>query len=264
MEAPGLGTPAGSVGPVEPTPPSPGWHPDPSGRFDYRYYNGERWTHDVSLDGQRFVEPTGPPPAPQFVQQDPANRRGFALASFCVALASFLLAWLPFVFVLGILGAITALVFGFIARGRIRRMEASGKGFATAGLLLSVAALLASIAGFAFTRVVLRELDDYLEPGPYEARIDSCDLDQRLVTLDGSITNLDDEQRSYNITVEYTIDGRRIELDVAKVREVDPGATESFGTTAFVDVDELTTDDGQTAEVECSIETVTGPTLFAP
>ena len=241
---------------MEPAPPSAGWHPDPTGRFDFRYYNGQRWTSDVSVAGQRFVEPAGTAPATNL---DPAYRRGLSLASFCVALVSFVLAWLPFVFVLGILGAITALVFGVVARGRIRRQQAGGKGFVTAGMVLSVAALLASVAGFALTRVVVRELDDYLEPGPYEARIVECNLDARLVTLEGSITNLDDEERSYTVTVEYRLDDRRLGLDIAKVGDVSTGDTATFITSTFVDVDDVGAD-----SVDCSIQTVTGPALFSP
>ncbi|MBK8333056.1 MAG: DUF2510 domain-containing protein [Acidimicrobiaceae bacterium] len=37
-----------------------GWHPDPTGRFEFRYYNGQRWTADVSLNGQRFIDEVAP------------------------------------------------------------------------------------------------------------------------------------------------------------------------------------------------------------
>ena len=36
-----------------------GWYPDPLGRFDHRWYDGARWTADVSLDGVRRVDPAG-------------------------------------------------------------------------------------------------------------------------------------------------------------------------------------------------------------
>lgn len=46
-----------------------GWFPDPLGRYDHRWYNGTAWTADVSVDGQRYVDPlpltpTGPSPVP--------------------------------------------------------------------------------------------------------------------------------------------------------------------------------------------------------
>jgi hypothetical protein len=251
---------AGSVGPVEPTPPSAGWHPDPSGRYDFRYYNGQRWTSDVSVAGQRFVEPSVAPamsPVPQF---DPANRRGLALASFCVGLSSLLVAWLPFVFVLGIVGAIVAVVLGCIARGRIRRNEAGGQGFVTAGLLLAVAALAASVLGFMFTRVVLRELDHFFErrASTTSASTD-CNVNDRLATVEGSITNLDDEQRSYTIFVSYRDGDELLDTDQTVVRSVAPGATATFVASEFVDAD-----DADSTDLICSIETVTGPALFTP
>ena len=68
--------------------PAAGWNPDPTGRHEYRYWDGDRWTDDVSdtgvtsvdpVDGapsiggeptamvdptQRFGAPTGPQPGP--------------------------------------------------------------------------------------------------------------------------------------------------------------------------------------------------------
>jgi len=33
------------------------WHPDPSGRFEHRYWDGSRWTNTVSRGGQQMVDP---------------------------------------------------------------------------------------------------------------------------------------------------------------------------------------------------------------
>ncbi len=40
-------------------PPVAGWQPDPSGRHDYRYWDGAAWTDDVSDNGQTSVDPMG-------------------------------------------------------------------------------------------------------------------------------------------------------------------------------------------------------------
>ncbi len=43
----------------EPAPrvlPPPGWHPDPSGRFHYRWWDGTMWTSQVSLSGQHLID----------------------------------------------------------------------------------------------------------------------------------------------------------------------------------------------------------------
>lgn len=34
----------------------PAWHPDPSGRFHYRWWDGHQWTSQVSIDGQLVVD----------------------------------------------------------------------------------------------------------------------------------------------------------------------------------------------------------------
>jgi len=44
---------------AEPAPqvlPPPGWHPDPSGRFHYRWWDGTVWTSQVSLSGQHLID----------------------------------------------------------------------------------------------------------------------------------------------------------------------------------------------------------------
>jgi len=35
----------------------PGWHPDPSGRFEARYFDGIRWTEHVTRDGTPGIDP---------------------------------------------------------------------------------------------------------------------------------------------------------------------------------------------------------------
>ena len=37
----------------------PMWHPDPSGRFEYRWWDGQRWTSSVSRGGVQLEDPTG-------------------------------------------------------------------------------------------------------------------------------------------------------------------------------------------------------------
>ena len=34
----------------------PAWHPDPSGRFHYRWWDGSQWTSQVSTDGKHLVD----------------------------------------------------------------------------------------------------------------------------------------------------------------------------------------------------------------
>lgn len=253
---------------MEPAPAPAGWHPDPYGRYEFRYFNGQRWTSDVSVDGQRFVDPGMPgavQPAfaphgswpPGWAPQLPGDRpptRGFALAAFWVGLSSFVFGWVPFVFVLAALGAITALVFGLLALGRVRSGQGTGRGFAIAGLVLGVAALGACVAGLAFTRAVVRELDAYLDVGEHQAQIDTCTVTDGLVRADGSITNQDTLERTYTIVIGYRSGSELLDSDQVSVPLVAAGETATFHASAFVSDDPIT----------CTIESVSGPIPFDP
>jgi hypothetical protein len=48
--------PAPSAEPAPRVLPPPGWHPDPSGRFHYRWWDGTMWTSQVSLNGQHLID----------------------------------------------------------------------------------------------------------------------------------------------------------------------------------------------------------------
>jgi hypothetical protein len=45
-------------------PGEPGWHPDPLGRFDHRYFDGRQWTDQVSTGGVVSTDPVTQSPAP--------------------------------------------------------------------------------------------------------------------------------------------------------------------------------------------------------
>lgn len=34
-----------------------GWHPDPSGRFEHRWHDGQNWTSNVATRGQQYDDP---------------------------------------------------------------------------------------------------------------------------------------------------------------------------------------------------------------
>ncbi|MGH9290775.1 MAG: DUF2510 domain-containing protein [Acidimicrobiales bacterium] len=44
--------------------PAPGWHPDPTSRHQYRYWDGARWTDDVADGGVASTDALGEPEAP--------------------------------------------------------------------------------------------------------------------------------------------------------------------------------------------------------
>jgi hypothetical protein len=48
---------AGTVAANPAAVPAPGWFPDPAGRFDHRWWDGERWTETVSRNGSTTTDP---------------------------------------------------------------------------------------------------------------------------------------------------------------------------------------------------------------
>lgn len=231
---------------MQPFPSSPGnaagWYPDPAGQFEYRWFNGERWTADVSTHGQRFVDPRSLAPAPY--SYPPTNlplagrtpKRGLAVASFVLGLSALATAWLPFVFVLAGIAAVLGFVFGLLALGRVRRGEGGGGNLAGWGIAASVAAAALCVVGFFLTRDVIRELDRLFDPGPYATTVDRCDTNNGLITFDGRIENLDDVYHDYTVFVRFT-DGADdlLEFDTVTVRRVPPGESGALHATAFAD-----------------------------
>jgi uncharacterized protein YxjI len=48
----------------------PAWHADPFGRFESRYWDGERWTEHVSRAGQALVDPPLPTVTVRYAEDD--------------------------------------------------------------------------------------------------------------------------------------------------------------------------------------------------
>ena len=237
-----------------------GWFPDPTGRFEVRYHNGRAWTADVADGGHRMVDPHGVsasavaparatrPQAPD----EPAPNRA-ATAGMIVAIGAASLTWLPFVVVVGVVLAIVALGLSIAGLSR-SGTTGSGRGSAIAGLSIALGALLLAVLGVAVSVLVYTEIDAFRTPGPHEATITECALNDSTVTASGTITNLGDEQRSYSIEVAIVRAGTdnvqrspRVDID-----DVAPGATASFELEGSVGVD----------AVDCRIESVDGPLPF--
>jgi len=58
--------------------PTPGWNPDPTGRHEYRYWDGTRWTDDVSDNGVTSVDPVDGGAADATAPLDPTQQYGAA------------------------------------------------------------------------------------------------------------------------------------------------------------------------------------------
>jgi hypothetical protein len=227
-----------------------GWYADPQGRFEFRYFNGVQWTSDVAVNGQRYVDSLVDRPVPP--QQQPRRPRGMAIASFVTALSAVLVGWVPFIFALAACAAVAAMVFGIIALKTSRRHDGYGRGFAVTGLVLAPVALAVCVGGFFFTRAVVREFRDFIEPGPHELFVEQpCTVDGGRATLHGTIRNVDDHDHDYRITVEFT-DADSTTSSTATVRNVGPGATTDWSVSAQVSAGPVT----------CKATDVSGPVPF--
>jgi hypothetical protein len=210
-----------------------GWFPDPTGRCEYRYFNGQSWTADVSVGGQRFLDPLDRGPQPGGFAPK-GSGRGFAVASFVIALVSIFIAWVPFIFVLGAVGCILAVVFGVLGLRAANRNGGAGKGFAISGLVLSVVVAGVCVVGGMFTVSVLHELDAWLNPGANRVAITTCASEKSEVRASGTITNESDRARSYTITVAFLDRGTETTRRKVSVPELAAHDSATFISTALV------------------------------
>lgn len=200
--------------------PSPaGWFPDPFGRHEHRWFNGTNWTSDVADGGQRFVDPLGLAPGGPIAPADQRPGNGIAAAAMTCGIIAVLLAWMPFIVILGIGLAILALVFGVKGLRRSRTVE-RGRGFAITGLVTGGVALAVSAIGIALTVVVWNEAVAFIEPGRHQALVTECAADGRDVVVQGELTNRTTRTRDY--TIFASVDER---TEYVAVDDVPAGAT---------------------------------------
>lgn len=142
-----------------------GWNADPTGRHALRYFDGLKWTDDVS-DGSGSVEkdpeligtsaPVTPAPpvhmppppgagpyVPQHAAAYPQQPYGYPQARPWngLAIAGFVLS---IVWVYGI-GSVLAVIFGHISRSQMKRDGKQGGGLALAGLIIGYIGIVATI-----------------------------------------------------------------------------------------------------------------------
>ena len=228
----------------------PGWHPDPTGRFEFRWFNGTTWTADVSVHGERLVDPAtlGGGPQPDH------GRNGRAVAALVLGLVGITLACVPVLFVAAGVAAVLGTTFGVLA---LRHPARLARGMATWGLVLSILSFAGLPVGWWLTTVVVDRIERTMEAGAYEIAIDACETSRFSVTLRGSITNRDDTSHDYAISVRYLVDGEAVATDEARSGTVEPGET-----TDFVAITNHRVAEDRTAE--CVIAAVRGAGLLTP
>ncbi|GAA1648275.1 DUF4190 domain-containing protein [Georgenia ruanii] len=78
-------------------------------------------------------------------QQPGRPGSGLAIAAFVIGIVAFLLAWIPIINIVAIVGGIVAVILGALALSKAAKGQAGGKGFAIAGLVLSGIAIVGGI-----------------------------------------------------------------------------------------------------------------------
>jgi hypothetical protein len=235
-------------------PPVSGWYPDPTGRFEYRYHNDDRWTGDVATNGQRFVDPLPTPASGHGARgADPGaggpavHGNGIAVASMVCGIVALVIAWIPFLGVAGLIAAVVGLALSVPA---MRRSRPSGtrRGIAITGLVTSSIGIALGVVGIVLSVYLVRAIDRFDDPGPHEAVVTSCREDGRRVLAEGRVTNRSDSTRDYSVHVELGF----ADDEWVTVEDVPAGGTGEFTARA---VGSLTSDG-------CEVVAVRGPAPF--
>lgn len=239
------------------------WYPDPTGRFEFRYHNGQAWTGDVSVDGNRFLDPLQPAGYPVHggagVGPKPPGS-GKASAALVLGITSFLLGWVPFLAFLAVAGAVLAFIFGIAVLRRDTRLRAAGgtnprgHGMAVTGLILSPLALASAGLGIWLSVLAIREVDEFQNVGQHTVEITSCSVSGGVAEAEGTITNEGSSAKSYHLGIEFVRPGTDNQLytDSTDIDDVAGGDTRTWS--VFVVVNE--------EQLDCRVDSVTGPLPF--
>jgi hypothetical protein len=107
-----------------------------------------------------------PPPPPQpyagYTPPQAAPKNGLGIAALVIAIFGLVFCW---TIVGGIILGLCALIIGFLARGRVKRGEATNGGVATAGIVLGVLAIIVSLVFIPIWVGIFNEVggSDYLD-----------------------------------------------------------------------------------------------------
>lgn len=128
--------------------PTPGWYPDPTRRFDHRYWDGGSWTEHVARGGAATTDPLDASGPPADTAVDTAStpswdvRPARSTRTNTKAVASLVLSIIWF----GGLASVPAVILGVMARREIAaRPGESGTGVATAGIIIGAIGVLGAV-----------------------------------------------------------------------------------------------------------------------
>jgi hypothetical protein len=106
--------------------------------------------------------------------------------------------------------------------------------------------------GLLLTRLTLREVRDFTNPGRYQLQTGTCALQAGSASFEGTITNQDVRSRQYTIQIAYFDVTRSLATASVTTAPVAPGATVSWRDQRFLG----------NADLRCQVTDVNGPYPF--
>lgn len=235
------------------------WYPDPTGRFDLRYFNGSEWTADVADAGRRLVDPDPSiePPRSEITGRRRGRLGGVSMAAGIVAVA---VGWMPFVVAVGAIAAIVAIACGLVARRRATGGSSDPR--AGVGLVTGMIGLVACVPGAILTVTVVDALDRYQHPAAHRAEITDCSVAGGLATAGVSVTSDErvDGSADFVVEVRFVRRGTDNVLRSARVEVDDVPAGESR--TATITRRVAASGGSGAPAIECLVGDVNGPYPF--
>lgn len=225
-----------------------GWHVDPTGRHQLRYFNGTAWTGDVADDGNRgfdVLAPMGSQPVwtGSTGQDTGTPGAGLPVAGLILGIAGVACALSVMLFQVAALCGLLALVFGIVARRKARAARRPAPGMTTAAVVLGIVSMgLAAAAAALFYAVVQPLLDELERRAPlsaYDLTSPACGVADGRARYEAVLTNRDDDEQRFTVRVEFldAASGERIGSGRAVLDDVRAGESAPVVITAAVDAD---------------------------
>jgi uncharacterized membrane protein YeaQ/YmgE (transglycosylase-associated protein family) len=227
-----------------------GWHHDPTGRHQWRWWDGNAWTEHVASGGVASTDPIGSPsptpatenpwvPSTGWAPTPPPGSRanGLALAAMIVGIVGAFVGVLVLPFFLAIPLGATALGLGVAGRRRAAdRPDGRGRGQATSGIVLGSIAMALGVLGACLVFFVIDFSDDIggsAAADTYEIDPGACSWGDGEAVAEGDIENTSGGTRSFEVVVDFEDeDGDRVAQGSDDVDDLAPNESESFRVTA--------------------------------
>lgn len=121
----------------------------------------------------------GQPAAPGYSQPGgyggaPAPSNGMGVAALVLGIIGLLLAFIPVIGVLGALLGIVGVILGAMARGKVKRGQATNGGMALTGIILSILAILVTIAYVVLAALFFNQVEDCTDPNLTPEEVTAC------------------------------------------------------------------------------------------